>query len=103
MNRLNKLAIATGIITGLTVFILTLVIYNGNYQGYSAQHWYEKSQNTEALRQADFAAITCIRGLGYTNLPNLDNYYNNLQSLGTIDPTNNYYSKYQVDSCLYGL
>lgn len=98
MKYFNKSIILTIIITALITFIATAVLADSKYQGYDAQHWYEANQSTESFRQTDFTAITCVRGLGYLNLPNLESYYTNL-----IDPTNTYYSKNQVEGCLYGL
>lgn len=99
---MKKTIIITAVITALVVFILTLAIDNQNYQGYNAQHWYEAGNSAEGLRQADFKAITCVRGLGYTNLPNLEGYYT-FKYPERLDQAGNYYSKAEVDGCLYGL
>jgi hypothetical protein len=99
---MNKTIILTAIITALVVFVLTLIVFNGMYQGYNAQHWYETMVNAETLRQADFRAITCVRGLGYTNFPNIGWYYR-IPNPSLLDSAGNYYSKEAVDTCLFGL
>lgn len=99
---MNKSIILTVIITALVTFIVTAVLANSDYQGYDAQHWYEANQSTENVRDMDWNAITCVRGLGYTNFPNLEDSYD-LSGLNAIDSAGNYYSKGQIDQCLYGL
>jgi hypothetical protein len=98
---MKKDILVTIIITAFITFIICAWL--SVYQGKSASDWYAENQKTENLRQADYNAIYCIRGLGYLNLPSLGSYYTNLNDLKSTDPTDTYYSKYQVDNCLYGL
>lgn len=100
MNKLTL--ILSVVITALVVFILTAVAIPTNYEGHDAQYWNEQATSSEELRIANFEAITCIRGLGYINLPDLEESYV-FDSTFATDTAGNYYSKNYIDTCLYGL
>ena len=101
---MNKTIIITAIITFVITALVVFIAMAGMsvYQGKSASDWYEQAQNTESFRAANWNAITCIRGLGYTNFPNIEDSYD-ISGINSIDSAGNYYSKGQVDECLYGL
>ena len=79
------------ILTAFITWILTLIIFNGLYQGQNAKYWHD-------LSQEDWNAISCVKSSIYVNFPNLGYYYTN-----TLDSTYTYYSKERIDSCLGGL
>ena len=99
---MKKTIAITVVITALVMFIAMCALIETNYQGHDARYWYDAGTNTENMRAADWNAITCVRGLGYTNFPNL-NWYYTLNGLTAIDSAGNYYSKGQVDQCLFGI
>ena len=101
-NSSKKPIIITAVITALVMFIVMCMLIPVNYQGRTAQYWNEQYITTEAMRSADYTAIMCVRGLGYTNFPNL-NWYYTMNGLTSIDSAGNYYSKGQVDQCLFGI
>jgi hypothetical protein len=90
MNRL-----AVGIIVGIVVFIVTLAIFNGNYQGYNAQSWYSWYQSSSR-------GVNCVKGLYTVYLPDLSSHYN-LTNIVAKDTGDSYYSEEQVKNCLSGL
>jgi hypothetical protein len=99
---MNKTIGVTAVITALVVFLITLAIVPTQYQGYDAKHWFDEYSKAEYLRNADYNAISCVRRLGYTNLPYLRSTYT-FEYPENLDSAGNYYAKNQVDNCFLGL